>query len=150
MIRVIATAGGAAQVFSGPPSDRISGRPSRVQASARAQGNYSLKDPATISAATTARANQFLEREALLDQAIHAGLINAGMRGHYAQCFDADPTGTRTYLAQLGHSQAPVPAAQGAAASGDDYPEGMLTNVERSRVAAAREGRPYGRIISGG
>lgn len=131
--------------FAGPPADRMAGRPSRNAYKAKA----TAAKPA-VSAATVARANSFMEREDLLDQAIYDGRINAGMRGYYAQCFDADPAGTRAFLGKMGHNPAAsAPVAQPAPAD-DSYPESMLTNAERARVAAAREGRQPRRIVEGG
>jgi hypothetical protein len=76
-----------------------------------------------------------------LDRAIHAGVINAGMRAHYAQAYDADPAYCRQFLGKLG--------LRGEAQSSDDGYGGLLTPAEQERVAAAREGkRP--RFISGG
>jgi hypothetical protein len=130
--------------FSGPPADRMAGRQqARAAASAaraaaaRPQGNYKPKvkaaqQQAGVSDETTQRANAFLDREALLDRAVHAGVINNGMRGHYAAAYDADPAGCRTFLATLGlRDEAP------AASSGDS----LLSAHEQQRVTAAREGK---------
>jgi hypothetical protein len=98
-----------------------------------------------ISAATEARANAFLDREAMLDEAVNRGVIGANLRGHYAACFDADPQGTRSYLQALG-----LPARAAATqAAADEYVDTHLTPQERKSIAAAREGkRP--RINHGG
>jgi hypothetical protein len=115
--------------FSGPPAGRMKGR------SARAAGNLKPAKPKTSAeAATVARANAFLDREALLDQAIHAGVIGSGMRAHYAACFDADPDGTRAYLQGIG-----LPASQ--ASAPEAYADANLSFQERNRIAAAREGK---------
>jgi hypothetical protein len=111
----------------------MKGRPSSAQA---ASGNLKPAKPA-VSVATEARANAFLDREALLDHAINAGVIGANMRAHYAACFDADPEGTRSYLGAVG-------ATRAAAVSGasDAYNDSALGPQERERIAAAREGKP--------
>jgi hypothetical protein len=121
----------AARTYDGPPADRMAGRPGGTRA-ARAAGNLTPK-PA-VSAATVARANAFLGREALLDHAVHAGVIGTNMRGHYAACFDADPEGTRAYLGGIGL------ARQEAAEASDAYDETTLSPVERQRIEAARQG----------
>ncbi|HEX4483524.1 MAG TPA: hypothetical protein VH081_07020 [Solirubrobacteraceae bacterium] len=129
--------------FSGPPADRMAGRQqARAAASAaraaaaKPQGNYKPKAKAAeqtgVSEETTQRANAFLDREALLDRAVHAGCISQGMRSHYAAAYDADPAGCRTFLATLGlRDEAP------AASSGDS----LLSASEQERVTAAREGK---------
>lgn len=90
-----------------------------------------------------------MEREDLLDQAIHDGRISANLREHYAACFDRDPAGTRDFLGKLGAAQrasaAPAPAPEP-----DAYPTTGLSRAEQTRIAAAREGRTPGRVISGG
>ncbi len=117
--------------FSGPPTDRVKGRPS----SARAAGNLKSAKPA-VSAATVARANSFLDREALLDHAINAGVIGTNMRAHYGTCFDADPEGTRAYLRGMGMS-----ARAASSAAPEAYADAHLSPQERNRIAAAREGK---------
>lgn len=112
--------------FAGPPADRMAGRPSRQAKAAQ---------PAA------ARAQSYLDREALLDEAVNKGVIGANLRGHYAACFDADPEGTRNYLRGIGL------ATQAAAPEG--YVETHLSRQERARIAAAREGKPS-RVINGG
>lgn len=87
-----------------------------------------------VSAATVAKANSFLDREALLDQAIHTGVIGTHMRAHYAACYDADPEGTRSFLGSVGYSRATAVSAS------DDYNDSALSPQERNRIAAAREG----------
>jgi hypothetical protein len=127
--------------FSGPPADRMAGRATARAARAAAakpQGNYRPKDHSTT-------------REQLLDEAVHAGVIDHGMRAHYAACYDADPSGTRSYLNALGlarmHSQSTPPPAQ---AEPDAYSQTGLSTAERGRISAAREGRGPARIVNGG
>jgi hypothetical protein len=136
--------------FSGPPADRMAGRPRK--AAAQRAGNYTPKAKAaapTVSAATEARANSFLDREALLDAAMHQGVIGGGLRAHYAECYDNDPVGTRSYLQSLGLRGGGTHSASAAAAS-DQYDESALSNAERGRIAAAREGRRPSQIVNGG
>ena len=136
--------------FSGPPADRMAGRPSRVaQAAApRPQGNYRPKQPAQrVSAATEARANSFLDREAALDNAMHQGIISGSLRAHFATLWDADPEGTRAHLESIGLAKT---GQQPVAASSDAYNDSALSDVERRRITAAREGRQATRVISGG
>jgi hypothetical protein len=140
--------------FSGPPADRMAGRPSRMaQAKAAAgTGNYKPKEKpasAQVSAATVARASSFLDREALLDAAMHQGVIGGGLRAHYGECYDADPEGTRSYLQGLGLRDGGVQPASSAASS-DAYDESALSRSERRRITAAREGRQSTQVISGG
>ncbi|HEX4436686.1 MAG TPA: hypothetical protein VH061_07810 [Solirubrobacteraceae bacterium] len=130
--------------FSGPPADRMAGR-SQARA-ARAQGNYApgsagataaakAKAKAATTASVEARANSFLAREDLLDRAVASGVINSGMRAHYAQAYDADPGGCRQFLAKLGlRDDAVVVAAE-------DDGLSLLTDAERENVANARAGR---------
>ncbi len=127
--------------FAGPPADRMAGR--QQARAARAQGNYTPRQK--VSAATTARANSFLDRETLLDAAVHQGVIGGALRGHFAECYDKDPSGTRSYLQSLGLS-----GGTSAAAASQGYVETHLSPGERERVAAAREGRRSGRIVNGG
>lgn len=137
---VIITSEPAAR-FSSPPADRIAGRPRRAAAQARAGAPR-------VSAATEARANSFLDREALLDAAMHQGVIGGGLRDHYAQCYDADPEGTRSYLQSLG-LRGSTPGTASASAS-QEYVDTHLSSAERQRIAAAREGRQHSRIVNGG
>ena len=99
-----------------------------------------------VSAETAARAQSAIEREDLLDQAIFDGRIPAGLRAHYAQCFDADPAGTRAYLAKLGAAATPTAAP----AESDAYPASALTSAERTSIEAARSGRRGGGFMLGG
>jgi hypothetical protein len=124
-----------AKTYSGPPADRMVGRPSRNALTAKAERKISDK--------TVARASSYLAREDLLDHAVHAGVINAGMRSHYAAAYDADPAGTREFLGKLG-------LRSEASAAPEDYPDSMLTDSERANLAAAREGRQPNRIVNGG
>jgi hypothetical protein len=113
---------------------------------ARAQGNYApgsagataaakAKAKAATTASVEARANSFLAREDLLDRAVASGVINSGMRAHYAQAYDADPGGCRQFLAKLGlRDDAVVVAAE-------DDGLSLLTDAERENVANARAGR---------
>lgn len=104
------------------------------------KGNYTPK--AKVSASTAARVNQFLEGEDMVDQAIHQGIISAGLSAHFRALMKSDPTNTRAYLQGLGLS---APAAQSqpvaVAAASDEYPTSGLSAAERGRIAAAREGR---------
>jgi hypothetical protein len=132
--------------FSGPPADRMAGRSTR--AVAPRGGEFTQAARKEVSAETASRANSFLSREALLDEAVHQGVIGHALRAHYAQCYDADPTGTRTYLQNIGLrlSTATAPAA---ATTSEEYDDSALSNAERGRIAAAREGRQP-RFITGG
>jgi hypothetical protein len=132
--------------FSGPPADRMAGRAARAQA--RAQGNYAPGGDGA-KAAAEARANSFLSREALLDEAMHQGVIGGGLRAHYAECYDSDPEGTRSYLRGLGLRDGGTAAAS-AAVPADGYDESRLSPAERNRITAAREGRQPSRVINGG
>lgn len=134
--------------FSGPPADRMAGR-AAARAQAQDRGLYARAGASKVSASTEARANSFLAREALLDEAMHQGVIGGGLRAHYAECFDADPEGTRNYLRGLGLRDGGTAAAS-AAAPADGYDESRLSPAERSRITAAREGRQPSRIINGG
>src|SRR5258707_95356 len=110
---IVAANGAPAAIFAGPPADRMSGR-AAARAAAAKPGNYKPKQKQQaaakprVSATTEQRANAFLAREALLDRAVHAGVINQGMRGHYAAAFDADPTGCRAFLRTLGLRDVPA------------------------------------------
>jgi hypothetical protein len=90
-----------------------------------------------------------LDREALMDEAIHQGVIGGALREHYATCYDRDPAGTRAYLQSLGFRAQAQPAASATAASSDEYVQTHLSAAERGRISAAREGRSP-RVISGG
>lgn len=154
MSQTITISGPPAMRFSGPPADRMTGRAQAraARAAAKKQGNYTQKKPAQISAATVERANQFLDGEADIDQAIHQGIINSGMAAHFRALMKADPTNTRAYLQSLGLSRASAPAAppqQVAAAASEDYPTSGLSNAERTRITAAREGRASA-VVHGG
>jgi hypothetical protein len=142
--------------FSGPPADRMAGRSAARAARVQAQGNYVPGGPAgkaaaeaKAKAAAEARANSFLSRESLLDEAMHQGVIGGGLRAHYGECYDADPEGTRAYLRGLGLRDGGTAAASAAVPS-DGYDESRLSPAERTRITAAREGRQPSRIINGG
>lgn len=139
--------------FSGPPADRMAGR---AQARA-ARGNYAAgaagakaaakaKAKAATTASVEARANSFLAREELLDRAIASGVIQSGMRAHYAQAYDADAEGCRAFLAKLPGGAA-VAAATVVAAEDDGM--SLLTDAERENVENARAGRRP-RFVNGG
>jgi hypothetical protein len=89
-------------------------------------------------------------RENLIDRAVHAGVINEGMRRYYRQAFDADPAGTRAFLGKIGLRGEAASATQAAGTGPDEYDDALLTPGERQRIAAAREGKPQGRFINGG
>jgi hypothetical protein len=117
------------------------------------QGNYAPGAPGVAAAAalksraaTEARAASFLEREQVLDNAIHQGIISAGLRAHFATLWDADPVGTREHLESIGLART---TASATASSSEDYNDSALSRVERDRIAAARAGRTP-RIIGGG
>jgi hypothetical protein len=136
--------------FSSPPADRMAGRSSARAARAQAQGNYAPGGTGA-KAAAEARANSFLSREVLLDEAMHQGVIGGGLRAHYADCYDSDPEGTRAYLRGLGLRDGGTAAASAAtAAPADGYDESQLSPAERNRITAARDGRQPSRIINGG
>lgn len=108
-----------------------------------------------VSAANEKRINQYLDTEQMLDQAIHAGVISAGLREHYSQCSAADPIGTREYLNNLGLNMMGVrQEARGtspsASAVQEDYPTAHLTDAERNRISASRDRRVATRIVDGG
>ncbi len=126
----------------------MAGRSAARAARAQAQGNYAPGGPGA-KAAAEARANSFLAREALLDEAMHQGVIGGGLRDHYAACYDADPEGTRNYLRGLGLRDGGTASAS-AALPADGYDESYLAPAERKRITAAREGRQPSRIINGG
>lgn len=150
-------------VFDGPPADRMAGR-TQVRA-ARAKGNYGPGGPAAKAkakakakqkaadakaartASTEARANSFLAREDLLDRAIASGVISSGMRGHYAQAFDADEEGCRSFLAKLPGGATLAGAVVASAAEDDGL--SLLTDAERERVVAARAGARGPRLVHG-
>jgi hypothetical protein len=96
-------------------------------------------------ATAAAKQHEFV-RERVLDQAIHQGIIGASLRSHYGACYDRDSAGTRSHLHNLG--MIPVDAAP--SAPSDGYDESSLSDAERSRVAAARQGRMSTRVIHGG
>jgi hypothetical protein len=90
------------------------------------------------------------DRESLLDRAIHAGVISTGLRSHYAAACDADPAGTRAFLGKIGlRTEAATPAVS-TAPGPEEYDRSLLTDRERARIAAAREGRSHARIVCGG
>jgi hypothetical protein len=145
--------------YAGPPADRMAGRQQARAARAQAQGNYTPKKK--ISAATEARANAFLAGEAAIDQAIYQGVIGANMASHYKALWLADPAETHKFLVSLGLIQDsdwkdepyggnpdPTPGKIAAAAA-EEYSTGGLSDAERGRIAAAREGRTS-RVINGG
>jgi hypothetical protein len=105
-----------------------------------------------VSAATEKRVNTYLDTEQMLDQAIHAGVINASDREYYSQCSAKDAAGTRAYLNNLGLSMMGVrqESRSVAASVQEDYPTGALTDAERNRIAAAQGGRVASRIVDGG
>ncbi|HEX4186640.1 MAG TPA: hypothetical protein VHY83_01965 [Solirubrobacteraceae bacterium] len=113
----------------------MAGRPSRTAKASAPK----------ISDATAAKAQGFLDREALLDNAVHAGVISEGMRKHYATAYDADPAGCRAFLGKLGLR---TETTASTAEPEDAYPDSLLSPQERQRVAAAREGRQHSRIVS--
>jgi hypothetical protein len=130
--------------FFGPPADRMAGRPSLMAKAAapKPQGNYKPKSKqAGASPTTAARANAFLRREEVLDNAVHQGVISSSLRAHFATLWDADPEGTRAHLESIGLARTQ--------AQSDAYDESALSAAERGQIAAAREGRGP-RIINGG
>ncbi len=137
--------------FSSPPADRMAGRASARAARAQAQdrGLHARAGAPKVSASTEARANSFLAREALLDEAMHQGVIGGGLRAHYGECYDADPEGTRAYLRGLGLRDGGTAVAS-AAVPADGYDESYLSPAERGRITAARDGRQPSRIVNGG
>ena len=136
MTRIMLDPRRAVMTYAGPPADRMAGRPARAARAARAART-------TVSAATVAKAQGFLDRETLLDEAVHQGVIGGALRAHYAACFDADPQGTRNYLAGIGL------VTRAAATPSDEYLDTHLSTRERERIAAAREGKGS-RVINGG
>jgi hypothetical protein len=115
--------------------------------------------PAAVKTAAPrkpAAASRTGERQRLLDSAVRAGVINDGMRAHYARAYDADPEGTKLFLGKIGLKATGVqtgpPGNHTEAASGEPDAHGMdsfLTDAERARVAAVREGRRT-TIVNGG
>lgn len=129
---------------AGPPAVRMAGR---AQARAAAKGgNFTPKKKEGVSAATAARANAFLSREAVLDDAINQGVISAGLRSHFARLMEADPEGTRAYLEKVGLSR----SAGTQQAASEDYPTSGLSDAERRRITAARGGQSSMRVVNGG
>jgi hypothetical protein len=144
----------------GPLGDRLAGRAQARAAAAKPKGNYTQKAKPKVSAATITRANNFLEGERVIDQAIHQGVIGANMSAHFRILWQADPDDTRKYLEKLGLYPWPLasgpagnpevnPPEQIAAAQAEEYPTAALSQGERERISAAREGRTS-RVISGG
>ena len=163
MSRIIASGRGV-QEFSAPPAVRMAGRPSRVAAAQAVRQAVRAAAPARAAAAAAASTKPSpkptqtrAERENLLDRAVHAGVISSNLRAHYSQAFDADPAGTRAFLGKIGlraeaapaASPAPTPAAS-AASGPEDYDQSLLTDGERARIQAAREGKQPGGFIHGG
>jgi hypothetical protein len=145
-------ANAAAVRYSGPPADRMAGRPgTRTQAAAAParRAPAAVPQPATqaaarqpqVSAATERRVQTRLAAEDLIDRAVHAGVINEGTRAHYVAAYAADPAGTRQFLSDLGLRDAQVTAQTA------DYDDTFLTPREREHVAAARDGK-RGRIVN--
>jgi hypothetical protein len=87
------------------------------------------------------------ERERLLDSAVHAGVINNGMRAAYARAYDADREGTKMFLGKIGlkatgvQTGPPGAHTEHAGEPADHGMESFMTDGERARVAGAREGR---------
>jgi hypothetical protein len=138
--RAVARAARAAATARGNYGPGSAGAAAVARAKGKAQPQQSR-----VSAETTARANAFLSREALLDDAINQGVIDGSLRAHYATCYDRDPGGTQTYLQSLG-----LRSTATASASSEVYVEANLSTAERTRIAAAREGRQPARIVNGG
>ena len=126
-----------------PPADRMQGRPSRNALTAKGAKAAAAK-PAAPTTAT---------RERLLDRAVLCGVIGNHMRSHYASAYDADPSGTRAFLASIGlrdeaaEVHPTVQASPAASAASESYDPSMLTDGERANLQAAREGRPHTRIV---
>jgi hypothetical protein len=139
--------------FSGPPADRMAGRAQARAARAQAQskgGSYTQaasKVEPRVSAATEASASSFLAREELLDRAIASGVIQPGLRGHYARAYDADPDGCRAFLGKLPGGANLASTVVASAAEDDGL--SLLTDAERQNVMDARAGRRP-RFVHGG
>jgi hypothetical protein len=90
------------------------------------------------------------ERERLLDQAVYDGRISGGLRDHYSQCFDADPAGTRAFLARLGYAATQEQEPSKTATVPAGYPETLLSDTERTNLDAIRAGKRHSYIVNGG
>lgn len=131
---------------AGPPAVRMAGR-AQARAAAKAKGgSFTPPKKPAVSAATVARANAFLGREAVLDDAINQGVISANLRSHFSRLMEADPEGTRAYLEKVGLSR----SAETQQTAADDYPTSGLSDAERRRITAARGGQSSMRVVNGG
>jgi hypothetical protein len=105
--------------------------------------------------ANATRSANTSERERLLDQAQYAGVINSGTRATYARAYDTDPEGTKLFLGKIGLKATGVqtgPPGDHTETAGEPANHGMdafLTDAERARVAAVREGK-QAHIVDGG
>lgn len=104
-----------------------------------------------------ARAEQIAaRRHGVVEAAIRAGKIPPARRDHYRTMMDADEEGTTQLLASLDAGVLPVGEETGSgdspeaeALSGSEYPTEWLSDNERNKIAAAKEGRLVnGRVIS--
>jgi hypothetical protein len=116
---------------------------------ARASAVVFAGQPAKAASPSTAeRVNAYLEREGLLDQAIHDGRISANLRDHYKRCYDADPAGTRAFFTRLGvratNASSPTPS------EADEYPTDHLSPAEREAIEKSRRGERTGVFVEGG
>jgi hypothetical protein len=103
-------------------------------------------------AATQRRIDSYVSIEAMLDQAVHAGVIDGSLREHYCQLAAADPAGTRAHLNNLGLSMMGVrqTGSTTASANAEAYDSSHLTAAERGRIDAARGKRVASCIVHGG
>jgi len=102
-------------------------------------------------AATQKRIDNYVSTEAMLDQAVHAGVIDGSLREHYCQLAAADPAGTRAHLNNLGLSMMGVrQTGATASAATEVYDSSHLTVAERNRIDAARGVAKPSRLVHGG
>ena len=85
-------------------------------------------------------------RQGVVEKAIKAGKIPPARKDHYLTLMERDEEGTTTMLASLAENVIPVDegGSQGdpdEAADASSYPEEWLTDAERTRLAAAKQGQ---------
>ena len=160
------TYAGAAVTYSGPPADRMAGRPSVMRAARasapRTPATQPQRQPQRVvsdahnavdwqhqsatQASTRARSAAIEDGGALIARAVVCGVIGANMAAHYTELYRADPQGTKDYLVALG---LPRESPVGQAMATNDYPTSGLSRAEREHIAGARAGEAP-RYITGG
>jgi hypothetical protein len=128
------------------------------------QADFARVDPATLaqlqadaSAGRAAREEQMTaRRHEVVEKAIRAGKIPPARRDHYRTLMKTDEEGTTALLDSLTEGVIPVgdeehggdSTSESDALSGSEYPSEWLTDAERHRVNAAREGKMVnGRLV---